>query len=151
MIQKFVYLTRVYYFSAAHRLHSPKFSEEENRRIFGNCSNFKGHGHNYILEVTVSGVPNSLTGMVCFYRDLDKIVEEKIIVPWDHRHLDEEVEDFKGKLSTGEVIVRLVWDKLCICLEGVKLSKIKLWETSTSFFEYQESASKTMLKLDNLI
>ncbi|MCL5054761.1 MAG: 6-carboxytetrahydropterin synthase [Firmicutes bacterium] len=140
-----VYLTRIYRFSSAHRLYSPRLTEEENRAVFGNCGNPKGHGHNYILEVTISGIPDPLTGMVIRRQNLDRIVEDKIIQPWDHRHLDEDTADFKGNFSTGEVITRTVWEKLRSCLEGASLSKIKLWETSSSFFEYFEKDIETVL------
>lgn len=142
-----VYLKRVYRFSAAHRLWSPFLSEEENRKVYGKCSNPKGHGHNYILEITVKGVVDSKTGRVVSPEKLDQIVYEKILFPWDHKNLDEEVFDFQEKLSTGENMAQIVWEKLYGSLPNVALVSVKVSETSKAFFEYY-GVQKSLLNLE---
>lgn len=128
-----VRLTRVYRFSAAHRLYSPKFTDEENWKIYGKCSNPFGHGHNYVLEITVEGIVDQITGKVCNLEKLDEIVQREILDLWDHRNLDQDVRDFQGKTSTGENIVRIVWEKLS---PFTPLASLKLQETRDSWFEY---------------
>ena len=88
-------LTRRYRFSASHRLDTPRFSEAENRRVYGKCNNPYGHGHNYALEVTVTGPVNSETGMIANLADLDPFVEREVIEPFDHKYLNEEVADLR--------------------------------------------------------
>src|SRR6201992_4465757 len=82
------YLTRRYWFSASHRLHKGDMSAEENRDVYGKCNNPHGHGHNYALEVTVSGQVNPATGMVCNLVDLDQAVRREILDRFDHDHLN---------------------------------------------------------------
>ena len=107
-----VFLTRRYKFSAAHRLHSETLSEEENRRVYGKCNNPAGHGHNYCLEVTVTGPVDPETGMCSDVEELDRVVKESVIEKLDHKHLNFEVEEFDGRVPTGENIVQVVWEIL---------------------------------------
>jgi 6-pyruvoyltetrahydropterin/6-carboxytetrahydropterin synthase len=128
-------LTRVYRFSAAHRLHSPRYSDEENRRIFGKCNNPKGHGHDYYIEVTVTGNIDSETGMIVSVEYLDKVVQE-IIDELDHKRLDVEVPYFVEFQPSGENIVKYLWLQLEQRIKGVKLFHLKLWETRDNYFEF---------------
>ncbi|GIW48210.1 MAG: hypothetical protein KatS3mg078_2087 [Deltaproteobacteria bacterium] len=128
-------LTRVYRFSAAHRLHSPRYSDEENRRIFGKCNNPKGHGHDYYIEVTVTGNIDSETGMIVSVEYLDKVVQE-IIDELDHKRLDIEVPYFVEFQPSGENIVKYLWLQLEQRIKGVKLFHLKLWETRDNYFEF---------------
>ena len=89
-------LTRRYRFAASHRLHRPNFSDDENQRIYGKCSSPYGHGHNYSLEVTVSGAVDPATGMVANLGDLDPFVEREVVEAFDHKYLNEEVQEFVG-------------------------------------------------------
>lgn len=128
-------LTRVYRFSAAHRLHSPRYSDEENRRIFGKCNNPKGYGHDYYIEVTVTGNIDSETGMIVSVDYLDRVVKE-IIDELDHKRLDIEVPYFMEFQPSGENIVKYLWLQLEQRIKGVKLFHLKLWETRDNYFEF---------------
>ncbi|MFQ5696611.1 MAG: 6-carboxytetrahydropterin synthase, partial [Terriglobia bacterium] len=97
-----IYLTRRYRFSASHRLHSPRLSEEENQRVYGKCSNPGGHGHNYVLEVTVGGEPDARTGMVVDLGLLDAFVEKEILERFDHAYLNADRERFGERVPTAE-------------------------------------------------
>lgn len=128
-------LTKTFGFSAAHRLHSNALSEEENRAVFGKCNNQHGHGHNYELEVTVSGPIAPQTGMVMNLAVLMRIVREEVLDRFDHKHLNEDTLEFQTLNPTGENIVRVIWDLLKPRV-GERLTKVGLWETPKNFFEY---------------
>lgn len=129
-----IQLTRKYHFSAAHRLHSDQLSEEENKEIFGKCNNLHGHGHNYILEVTVEGEVDPVTGMVINLAELDQAVDQTIIEKFDHKNLNLDTEEFKGLNPTAEVMTVVFWELLQPRLPS--LCKIGLWETAKNYFEY---------------
>src|SRR5258708_12251793 len=95
------HLTRRYRFSASHRLHSDEFSDEENRNICGKCNNPHGHGHNYALEVTVSGTVDDRTGMVCNLVDLDGFVEREVVSRYDLENLNL-LQEFTRNVPTTE-------------------------------------------------
>ena len=128
-------LTKTFGFSAAHRLHSNALSEEENRTVFGKCNNPHGHGHNYELEVTVSGPIAPHTGMVMDLGELMHIVQEEVLDRFDHKHLNEDTPEFQTLNPTGENIIRVIWDLLKPRL-GERLTKVGVWETPKNFFEY---------------
>lgn len=102
-------LTRKLEFSAAHFYHNSKFSAEENRRIFGKCSNPHGHGHNYVLEVTVAGEPDPETGMILDLNELKEILDREVTARFDHRHLNHDVPELAGKIPTCEELVVALW------------------------------------------
>jgi 6-pyruvoyltetrahydropterin/6-carboxytetrahydropterin synthase len=129
------YLTKTFGFSAAHRLHSSLLSEEENRAVFGKCNNPNGHGHNYELEVTVQGEIDPRTGMIMDLGALMQIVQEQVLDRFDHKHLNSDTTEFHTLNPTGENITKVIWDLLYPKL-GKSLTKIGLWETPKSFFEY---------------
>jgi 6-pyruvoyltetrahydropterin/6-carboxytetrahydropterin synthase len=129
-----VQLTRKYHFSSAHRLHSPNLTDEENRALFGKCNNPHGHGHNYILEVTVSGVPDPVTGMIVNLADLDERVDRIVLQQFDHKHLNLDTDAFRGLNPTAEVMAVVIWDLLSPHCPN--LYKIGLWETDKNYFEY---------------
>lgn len=130
-------LTKVYHFSAAHRLNAKKYSDEENRRIFGKCNNPKGHGHDYYVEIKVTGNIDPDTGMIMNLGDLDRIMKE-IIDELDHTRLDIEIPYFREFTPSGENIVRYIWIRLQPKIDKGKLLHLKLWETSDNYFEYFE-------------
>lgn len=130
-------LTRVYTFSAAHRLHNPGLNDAENRALFGKCNNVHGHGHDYRLEVTVTGAVDALSGMIVDLGVLDRVVTERIIERWDHRHLNLDVAEFAHLNPTSENVVRIAWDMLAPAVAPVRLSRLVLWETPKSSFEYR--------------
>jgi len=128
-------LGRRYHFSASHRLHNPKLSDEENRRIYGKCNNPYGHGHNYTIEVRVSGSIDRATGMISNLADLDKFVNERIIEPFDHHSLNEEVPEFKKTVPTTEVLCIEIFRRLEKFTQA-KLEAVRVVETSNNSFEY---------------
>jgi 6-pyruvoyltetrahydropterin/6-carboxytetrahydropterin synthase len=130
-----VYLTRACAFSASHRLHAPDLTEEENRRVFGKCNNLHGHGHDYRLEVILAGPVQDATGMVYDLAVLDRLLQEAVVARYDHRHLND-LEEFRGRNATAEVIVRTLWDRLSRVLPPGMLHGLRLWETRDNLFEY---------------
>jgi 6-pyruvoyltetrahydropterin/6-carboxytetrahydropterin synthase len=130
--------TRGYTFSAAHRLHSPKLGETENRELFGKCNNLAGHGHDYRVEVTVEDRVESDTGMVINLVDLDAAVAP-VMDDLDHTHLDRQHAFFADRPSTAENIVVYLWSRLQAQL-GERLRWVRLWETPNNIFEYGVAA-----------
>jgi len=137
-----VYLTRRYRFSAGHRLHNEEFSAEENRRIYGKCNNPNGHGHNYLVEVTVSGTINPATGMVFDLSVLDGIVSERVLDRLDHKNLNLDMDNFRTQVPTTENLCLEIYRLLRSPLEragaerGVRLDRVRLEETSLNSFEF---------------
>jgi 6-pyruvoyltetrahydropterin/6-carboxytetrahydropterin synthase len=132
-----VRLTRKYHFSTAHRLHSEQLSEKENLALFGKCNNIYGHGHNYYLEVTVSGHPDPVTGMIADITNIDNIVDDSVLQKFDHKHLNLDTEEFKSLNPTSENVAIVIWDLLSSKLNH--LYKIGLYETEKNYFEYYGS------------
>lgn len=126
-------ITRSFEFCAGHRLHRPDWSEEKNREVFGLCSNPNGHGHNYRLEVSVTGPVDPDTGMILNLRQLKAIVRERLISEVDHKNLNLDVEWMKGKNPTTEVFAECIWGRLLDLLAKeapqAKLHQIVLHET----------------------
>ncbi|MCA9412673.1 MAG: 6-carboxytetrahydropterin synthase [Candidatus Omnitrophica bacterium] len=131
-----VYLTRVYRFAAAHRLHNPQLSDEENRELFGKCNNLHGHGHNYTLEITLCGEPDPRTNCLVDIGAMDAAIEERIMKPFDHVHLNLDTEEFRGINPSSENIVKVFWGLLEDAFPPADLHRIRLWETSKSYFDY---------------
>lgn len=130
-------LTRVYDFAASHRLHSNLLTDQENLEIFGKCNHYTGHGHNYILEVSVTGEVDPKTQMIMSLEQLDNIVENEILKRYDHRNLNVDVEELKGQNPTSEVVALAIYTRLKKALP-VKLVKVKLHETARNIFEVSE-------------
>lgn len=128
-----VTLTRTYEFSASHRLHLPQLSQEENVALFGKCNHVHGHGHNYVLEVTVTGEPDPQTGWICDLGALDQVVEREILDRYDHRHLNCDIPELSGKNPTSELVGQAIFDRLNGQLPA-QLVQIKLFETPRSAF-----------------
>jgi 6-pyruvoyltetrahydropterin/6-carboxytetrahydropterin synthase len=124
-----VYLTRKIEFSAAHRYHNPAFSAEENRRIFGKCNNPNGHGHNYVLEVTVGGETDPQTGMVLDLKELKELMEREVMERMDHRSLNDEVPELAGQIPTCETIAAFIWKLLEPKIRLGRLTRVRLWES----------------------
>jgi 6-pyruvoyltetrahydropterin/6-carboxytetrahydropterin synthase len=129
------YLTKRYRFSASHRLHSEQFSDEENWATYGKCSNPYGHGHNYGLEVTVSGQVDPRTGMVCDLGLLDSAVEDSILARYGHENLNV-LPDFHDEVPTSENLARKIFEILKREFAAATLERVKLDETSQNSFEY---------------
>lgn len=124
-----VYLTRKIEFSASHLYHDPKLSAEENRRIFGKCNNPNGHGHNYVLEVTVGGETDPVTGMVIDLQELKDLLEREVMNRMDHRSLNHEVAELAGRIPTCENVAAVIWELLAPKVRRGKLARVRLWES----------------------
>ena len=131
-----LFLTKKVEFSAAHRLYNPTFSDSLNEETFDKCNNYYGHGHNYHLEVTITGLPNPESGYVYDLKKIKRILEEEIISKVDHKHLNYDVEFMKGIIPTVENMVVKFWQILEDKFDKAKLYRIKLYETENSFVEY---------------
>jgi len=129
-------LGRRYHFAASHRLHTAKLSEEENIRVFGKCNNPYGHGHNYTLEVRFSGPVDPATGMIANLADLDAFVKERVIEPFDHRSLQDEVAAFRELVPTTENLCTEIFERLR-SFPAAKLEAVRIEETSNNSFEYE--------------
>jgi 6-pyruvoyltetrahydropterin/6-carboxytetrahydropterin synthase len=132
-------ITRKVEFSASHVCRIPQLSEEENGRLFGPEGNPHGHGHNYAVEVSVSGVPDAVTGMVMDLKDLKQILTREIVEPYDHRFLNYEVPPFDRVVPTVENIARDIWTRLEAGLRGAnrKLCSVRVYETPDLFVDYR--------------
>lgn len=132
-----VYLTRRTTFSAAHRLWSNHLTEEENVALYDKCANPNGHGHNYILEVTVRGNPEPRTGMVLNLTDLKQVINEHVIDRVDHKHLNYDVPWLEGSIPTTEMLVIKFWERLEGALPQGLLYEVKLYETDNNIASYR--------------
>ncbi|MBZ5597946.1 MAG: 6-carboxytetrahydropterin synthase [Acidobacteriia bacterium] len=129
------HLTRRYMFSASHRLHSDEMSDAENTATYGKCNNPYGHGHNYALEVTVSGPVDERTGMVCNLVELDEFVQRKILERFDHENLNM-LTEFAQAVPTTENLCTTIYDILQRGFQPAHLDKVRLEETMMNSFEY---------------
>lgn len=134
---KKVYLTRRETFAAAHRLFKPELSNEENFNLFGKCSNPNWHGHNYTLEVTVSGAVNNDTGFVLDIKKLKDIMHKNVISKIDHKNLNLDTDFMDGIIPTSENITIAIWNQLSDKILDGKLYSVKLYETENNYFEYK--------------
>ena len=130
-----IHLSRRYLFSASHRLHNPALSEAENNRVYGKCNNPYGHGHNYVVEVTVSGAPDPATGMVAKLVDLDGFVQREVLDAFDHRYLNEEVPLFRERVPTTENLCVEIYRRLR-AFPAARLERIRIEEPGLNSFEY---------------
>jgi 6-pyruvoyltetrahydropterin/6-carboxytetrahydropterin synthase len=128
-------LHRRYAFSASHRLHSPQLSEAENQHAYGKCNNPYGHGHNYIVEVAVSGPVDPETGMIANLADLDSYVQREVLDAFDHTYLNEQVPAFQQVVPTTENVAREIFHRI-ENFPSARLERIKIQETSLNSFEY---------------
>ena len=128
------HLTRRYLFSASHRLHSNDMPEEWNRETYGKCNNPHGHGHNYQLEVTVSGAVDPRTGMVCHLVDLDGFVGREILERFGHQNLNT-LPEFADEVPTTENLCIEIFERLKFFPQA-KLERVRVEETSNNSFEY---------------
>jgi len=136
-----VSLTRRYRFAASHRLHTPRLSEEANQRVYGKCSNPYGHGHNYSVEITVSGPIDPATGMIANLAQLDPYVETRVLDAFDQKYLNEQVPEFapeKSLVPTTENLCSVIFQRLKD-FSWAHLDRVRIEETSNNSFEIEES------------
>jgi 6-pyruvoyltetrahydropterin/6-carboxytetrahydropterin synthase len=131
-------LTRKAEFSASHVCANPALNAAENRRIYGAASNPNGHGHNYVVEVTVEGETDPVTGMVFDLRELKEIMNREVIEPMDHRFLNREVPPFESVVPTTENLAIEIWRRLKPCIDGAnaRLRNVRLYETTDLYVDY---------------
>jgi 6-pyruvoyltetrahydropterin/6-carboxytetrahydropterin synthase len=135
------HLTRRYMFSASHRLHSDQMSAEQNRSTYGKCNNPYGHGHNYMVEITVSGQVNPQTGMVCNLLDLDTFVGREVVERYDHQNLNL-LPKFKTKVPTTENLCIEIYEIVKRGFRLAHLEKVRIEETMMNSFEYAGEESR---------
>jgi 6-pyruvoyltetrahydropterin/6-carboxytetrahydropterin synthase len=132
-----MFITRKAEFSASHVCRVPGLSDAQNAELFGDEANPNGHGHNYMVEVTVSGNPDPVTGMVLDLKDLKQIIEREVVDPMDHRFLNYEVPPFDRIVPTTENVAREIWTRLAPHLEreNARLARVRLYETADLYVE----------------
>lgn len=131
-----VTVTRRLKFNAAHRVHNPALSDEENDRLFGRCNNPNWHGHNYTLDVSVTGPISEKTGYVVDLGALKQIVERVVVDRVDHKNFNLDVDFMRDVIPTAENIIVAFWKALAPVVKPGKLSKLVLWETDNNYVEY---------------
>jgi len=132
-----VYLTRRASFSASHRLWSEQLTDAENYAIYEKCTNPNGHGHNYLLEVTVRGTPDPQTGMLLNLTQIKDVMNEQVVKWVDHKHLNYDVPWLEGCIPTTEVLVVKFWERLKDALPKGLLYEVKLYETENNIASYR--------------
>jgi 6-pyruvoyltetrahydropterin/6-carboxytetrahydropterin synthase len=130
-------LTRRYRFAASHRLWSAKFTEDENRLLYGKCANPHGHGHNYAVEVTITGPVDPSTGMIASLGDLDPFVLSEVIEPFDCKNLNEQIAEFRELVPTTEVVTREIFRRLRQFPQA-RVERVRVEETTNNSFEVDE-------------
>ena len=131
-------ITRKVEFSASHVCRNPGFSEQENQRLFGPAANPHGHGHNYVVEVSLAGEPDPVTGMVLDLKELKEILTRQVVEPYDHRFLNYEVPPFDRVVPTTENIAMDIWRRLDPHLNHGrgKLHAVRVYETHDLYVDY---------------
>jgi 6-pyruvoyltetrahydropterin/6-carboxytetrahydropterin synthase len=132
-----MFVTRKAEFSASHVCRLQELTDQQNRELFGEGANPNGHGHNYIVEVTVEGEPDPLTGMVLDLKDLKDILEEEVVAPMDHRFLNYEVPPFDRVIPTTENVAQEIWRRLQprVSKSTTRLAKVRLFETADLYVD----------------
>ena len=136
------HLSRRYHFAASHRLHVDALSPERNREIYGKCNNPFGHGHNYVVEIGVSGPVDPETGMIANLSDLDSYVQREILDAFDHTYLNEQVPAFEKSVPTTENLCREIYRRL-ENFPKARLERVRIEETSLNSFEYARESRDT--------
>ena len=129
-------VTRKEHFNCAHRLHNPNWSNEKNASFYGKCNNPNYHGHNYNLEVTITGPLDEESGYLIDMKELSDIIKEEILIPFDHKNLNLDVEDFKNLIPTAENMAIVMYNKLVNRISNKFDIKIKLYETERNSVIY---------------
>ncbi len=141
-------VTRRYRFSASHRLHSARFSEKENWELYGKCNNPHGHGHDYVLEVTVAGPLDPVSGQVLKTSSLDRLVSETVLAGFDHKYVNADLPEFRDLVPTSENIIRIIEQRLkhgwqdVFSGEWPRLQSVRLQETRRNRFESRSDSNR---------
>jgi 6-pyruvoyltetrahydropterin/6-carboxytetrahydropterin synthase len=139
-----VLITRKAEFSASHYCANEALSEEENEKLFGKAARRSGHGHNYVLEVTVAGEVDPVNGMIMDLKVLKEIINEQVVTVYDHRFLNHEVPPFDRVVPTAENIAKDIWSRLepHVSGNGRRLHGIRLWETPDLYVDFSDDAAE---------
>ncbi|MBY0587849.1 6-carboxytetrahydropterin synthase [bacterium] len=132
-----VRLTEQFEFSAAHRLHASEWSDEQNLQSFGKCNNPNGHGHNYVVDVTIEGHPEPESGMLLPLGRLEEIVQQELIKRFDHKHLNVDTAEFQRQNPSVENIARVAWKLLEGKLSPARLARVRVYETAKTWVDYE--------------
>lgn len=128
-----VVVTRIFNFCAGHRLYRPDWSEAENAAVFGKCANPNGHGHNYVLELSLAGPVDPQTGMIINLRQVKELVDARVLADVDHKSLNADVAWMKGVIPTTELFAERLWQRLAEVFAhaapSVRLERLVLQET----------------------
>jgi 6-pyruvoyltetrahydropterin/6-carboxytetrahydropterin synthase len=138
MESEMIRLTRKYELAASHCLHNKKWDAQKNSEVYGKCANPAGHGHNYLLEVTLSGLIDNESGQIACLEEVDGVVAGEILRRFDHKNLNEDTQEFAERVATVENMAKVFWDRLIGKFGAAELVKIKLWETAKTYAEYSE-------------
>ena len=132
-------ITRRVEFSASHRCAVATWSDDRNREVYGEEANPYGHGHNYVLEVTLSGKVDEVTGMIVDLKDVKAVLNREVVEPMDHRYLNAEVPPFDKVVPTAENLAREIWRRILphFSSETVQLHEVRLYETENLYVEYR--------------
>jgi 6-pyruvoyltetrahydropterin/6-carboxytetrahydropterin synthase len=136
-----LYLTRKAEFAASHYYHNPELSPEENSHLFGKCSNPNGHGHNYVLEVTVKGEVDPRSGFVVDLKQLKETMNREVLDAMDHRFLNKEVPEFATRIPTTENLAIAIWQRLAPKLTNAKLHRVRVYENHDLFVDFYGESS----------
>ena len=133
-----MHITRKVEFSASHVCRSQHLSDDENHRLFGVAANPHGHGHNYVVEVTLAGDPDPVTGMVMDLKELKEVLNREVVGPYDHRFLNHEVPPFDHVVPTAENIALDIWRRLepRLSTGGRRLHAVRVYETADLYVDY---------------
>jgi 6-pyruvoyltetrahydropterin/6-carboxytetrahydropterin synthase len=131
-----VLLTRRAEFSSAHYYYNEAWSQQENERVFGKCANRNGHGHNYVLEVTVAGEVDRVSGFVVDLKEMKAVISREVLEAYDHRHLNLEVPEFRSIVPTTENIAVAIWKRLEGKIAGAQLHRVRVYESPDLFADY---------------
>ena len=138
-----MFITRRAEFSASHVCRNPRLTDEENQAIYGQAANARGHGHNFVVEVTLEGEPDAVTGMVFDLKRLKEILNREIVQPFDHRFLNVEVPPFDRVIPTPENLAIEIWRRVepHFCNGGARLHGVRVYETEDLFVDYYGARS----------
>lgn len=134
-----MFITRKVEFSASHTCWNPSLSRERNEAVYGGEANPNGHGHNYVLEVTLEGEPDPVTGMIVDLKEVKQVVDQAVVAPLDHRNLNREVAPFDHVVPTTENLAVEIWRRLRPRFESsrARLARVRLFETDDIFVDYE--------------
>ncbi len=134
--QEMIQVSRKYELAASHRLFNPDWDENRNSEVYGKCSNPQGHGHNYLLELTLRGKPDRKTGELTDLDEVDRVVREQVIDKFDHKNLNEDTKEFKELIPTVENMVKVFWELMTGRFGKAELVRVAVWETEKTYAEY---------------